>query len=612
LLPFLLSLLQKMASKKLFDAWIRDVIRPDLDRVRRGIDARIDVNKRDRSDSSALDYAVRMGNLDIIKILIDSKANPNRKDKKGNTPLHAAATTGDPMIIVMLLNAKANVQQKNDDRSTPLQLAHSRKHKHIAELLMKAGAYLIAENKIGRGLDDSKRINLEAKTYTPTKTTADIYKGEKSTQEKSWPQKTADWLKSRFIFGRGKLSAGEIKATRSRFSVAKILLLGAGESGKSTLYKQALMNFGEGFDSSDRMCYKSAMCLNAITSIRRVVEYASTKEEYKAAFANDEMQECVQLVRQVELLDQRSFNAVSESIKRLWENPVIQKAFSVYYHQEARHCSLQPYFLDKVQTIALPDYVPTFEDILRTRMRSTGICETVCVIEGTVCRILLTGGQRSERRKWHHTFGGVTFVIFMASMSGYNQVLFEDGQTNRLVEDLEVFENVVNSEWFKSTPILLLLNMKDLFAEKLKRVPLTVCPAFANNMCELDDGKSQDYRSCLRCIKNKFLKQDKQYREEGKTRVKIRFTNAVDSDEIAGIYSELMMGNKQFERKTTVQVRDRWKQIMQTIETDLRSVRMLHTDILAATGIKNELLNAEIYSDEYVRQDVWELAISDF
>jgi len=609
LLPFLLSLLQKMASEKLFDAWIRDVIRPDLDRVRRGIDARIDVNKRDRSDSSALDYAVRMGNLDIIKILIDSKANPNRKDKKGNTPLHAAATTGDPMIIVMLLNAKANVQQKNDDRSTPLQLAHSRKHKHIAELLMKAGAYLIAENKIGRGLDDSKRINLEAKTYTPTKTTADIYKGEKSTQEKSWPQKTADWLKSRFIFGRGKLSAGEIKATRSRFSVAKILLLGAGESGKSTLYKQALMNFGEGFDSSDRMCYKSAMCLNAITSIRRVVEYASTKEEYKAAFANDEMQECVQLVRQVELLDQRSFNAVSESIKRLWENPVIQKAFSVYYHQEARHCSLQPYFLDKVQTIALPDYVPTFEDILRTCCLTYAGVETKCVIGRTVCKIFLGAAGRG-RRKHLMIYEDVTFVIVMASMSGYNQ--FYDEKTDRLVYDLELFENVVNSEWCKSTPILLLLNMKDLFAEKLKRVPLTVCPAFANNMCELDDGKSQDYRSCLRCIKNKFLKQDKQYREEGKTRVKIRFTNAVDSDEIAGIYSELMMGNKQFERKTTVQVRDRWKQIMQTIETDLRSVRMLHTDILAATGIKNELLNAEIYSDEYVRQDVWELAISDF
>lgn len=36
------------------------------------------------------------------------------------------------------------------------------------------------------------------------------------------------------------------------------------------------------------------------------------------------------------------------------------------------------------------------------------------------------GGQRSERKKWIHCFEGVTAVLFMAAISGYDQCLVED------------------------------------------------------------------------------------------------------------------------------------------------------------------------------------------
>ena len=36
------------------------------------------------------------------------------------------------------------------------------------------------------------------------------------------------------------------------------------------------------------------------------------------------------------------------------------------------------------------------------------------------------GGQKSERRKWIHCFQDVTSILFLVSLSGYDQCLFED------------------------------------------------------------------------------------------------------------------------------------------------------------------------------------------
>jgi guanine nucleotide-binding protein subunit alpha len=43
------------------------------------------------------------------------------------------------------------------------------------------------------------------------------------------------------------------------------------------------------------------------------------------------------------------------------------------------------------------------------------------------------GGQRSERKKWIHCFEGVTAIIFCVALSGYDLVLAEDEEMNRLV-----------------------------------------------------------------------------------------------------------------------------------------------------------------------------------
>lgn len=57
-------------------------------------------------------------------------------------------------------------------------------------------------------------------------------------------------------------------------------------------------------------------------------------------------------------------------------------------------------------------------------------------------RVFDVGGQRAERRKWINCFDNVTSVIFVAAISEYDQVLFEDPSKNRVEEAVELFEEI--------------------------------------------------------------------------------------------------------------------------------------------------------------------------
>src|SRR3954467_7976686 len=77
-------------------------------------------------------------------------------------------------------------------------------------------------------------------------------------------------------------------------------------------------------------------------------------------------------------------------------------------------------------------------------------------------RMYDVGGQRGERKKWIHCFENVTAIMFIASLSEYDQVLAEDRSRNRLKESLDLFEGIINLPWFNDAPIILFLNKDDL------------------------------------------------------------------------------------------------------------------------------------------------------
>jgi hypothetical protein len=61
-------------------------------------------------------------------------------------------------------------------------------------------------------------------------------------------------------------------------------------------------------------------------------------------------------------------------------------------------------YFGRVEEISKPDYVPTVQDILHSRSKTTGITEIEFEYENTKFRMVDVGGQRSERKKWIHCF----------------------------------------------------------------------------------------------------------------------------------------------------------------------------------------------------------------
>ncbi len=111
-------------------------------------------------------------------------------------------------------------------------------------------------------------------------------------------------------------------------------------------------------------------------------------------------------------------------------------------------------------------------------------------IDGTTFEMYDVGGQRNERKKWIHCFEGVTAVIFVAAISEYDQTLFEDASTNRMIEALDLFDDICNNTFFVKSSMILFLNKRDLFAEKIKIKKILNYPIYSDYT-----GPDNDYEA---------------------------------------------------------------------------------------------------------------------
>lgn len=151
----------------------------------------------------------------------------------------------------------------------------------------------------------------------------------------------------------------------------------------------------------------------------------------------------------------------------MWSDPVIKKISGTKECLKKLDESAI-YLFDNIDRFSDPNFQPNSTDILRVRIRTTGIDEAKFKMDELTIRLIDVGGQRSERRKWIHCFQGVEAVIFIVASSEYDQTLREDDSHNRLEESMNLFSEISNSHWFRNTTFLLFLNKQDIFKTKFE------------------------------------------------------------------------------------------------------------------------------------------------
>jgi GTPase SAR1 family protein len=275
----------------------------------------------------------------------------------------------------------------------------------------------------------------------------------------------------------------------------KLLLLGAGESGKSTIFKQMKILYGTTFNEDERKAQTLTIYNNIIVAMKQLVRQSKLMEfeshlqpENQAAF------DSFQAVSENDLITP----AIGDAIKALWSDASIRL---VWERRNEFHLieSVQFYF-DRIDTIKAEDYIPSKEDILHNRVRTSGIITERYLIDNAIFEMYDVGGQRNERKKWMHCFEGVTAVIFVVGLSEFDQMLYEDSRTNRMIEALPLFDETCNNEHFIDSSFIVFFNKRDLFQVKIQSRSIKSVPGF-----EDFDGTEYDFHAGVEYFTRKFM-----------------------------------------------------------------------------------------------------------
>ncbi|KAF4074033.1 hypothetical protein AMELA_G00249970 [Ameiurus melas] len=312
---------------------------------------------------------------------------------------------------------------------------------------------------------------------------------------------------------------------RSVRRLVKILLLGAGESGKSTFLKQMRIIHGQEFDQKALLDFRDTIFENVIKGMRVLVD---ARDKLKVPWQNTENEKHGMFVMSFENkagmpVEPCTFQLYVPALQALWGDSGIHEAYG--RRSEFQLSESVKYFLDNLDRIGQLRYLPSLQDILLARKATKGIVEHDFIIKKIPFKMVDVGGQRSQRQKWFQCFDGITSILFMVSSSEYDQVLMEDRHTNRLVESMNIFETIVNNKLFSNVSIILFLNKMDLLMEKLANVSISKhFPDFRGDPQRLEDV--QNY--LVQCFKRKRRNRSKPLFHH--------FTTAIDTENIRFVF----------------------------------------------------------------------------
>ncbi|KAJ7213656.1 guanine nucleotide binding protein, alpha subunit [Mycena haematopus] len=185
--------------------------------------------------------------------------------------------------------------------------------------------------------------------------------------------------------------------------------------------------------------------------------------------------------------------ACSGYMIRLWNDPVVKEVLKIH-----RLCleDMAGFFLDSIERVTALSYEPTDDDILRARLKTIGISEHQFTLKaGSLVphswTVYDVGGARSLRVPY---FDSMHAIIFLAPLSGFDQVLAEDEKVNRLEDSILLWKIIVSSPLLRNTNLILFLNKCDILKAKLASGT-----KFRQHVTSYGDRKN-DFETCSQSV----------------------------------------------------------------------------------------------------------------
>ncbi|KAG6873913.1 hypothetical protein C0995_009693 [Termitomyces sp. Mi166 len=184
---------------------------------------------------------------------------------------------------------------------------------------------------------------------------------------------------------------------------------------------------------------------------------------------------------------QQVLHQCRRDIMMLWNDDVVRE---ILVRKKVRLEELPGFFLNDLERVTSLKYMPTEDDVLKARLKTVGVSEYKFEMEvtagrdrGTEWRIVDVGGSRSQVGALHiksllddlpstSTFserhGLLDAIIFLAPISGFDQVLAEDRSVNRLEDSVLLWKAVCSNKLLANVDLVLFLNKCDILDAKLK------------------------------------------------------------------------------------------------------------------------------------------------
>mmetsp|Transcript_26125 Transcript_26125/g.29069 ORF Transcript_26125/g.29069 Transcript_26125/m.29069 type:complete len:349 (+) Transcript_26125:97-1143(+) len=303
----------------------------------------------------------------------------------------------------------------------------------------------------------------------------------------------------------------------------KLLLLGTGDSGKSTFTKQMKILHKHGFTKTEQKQYSDVLKENTLSSVQSLIREA----DQRAMPLKKQVDEAnIRLVTEAMALT----TELAEAVKLVWNSKIIQKLWKDRSSFQVPQAT--EYYLQNLERIAKDDFVPTDEDILRAKLKTTGVWEMKFDAFGKHFLLVDVGGQRSERRKWVHCFDNIDAIIYLAAIDEFDMRLQENNLTHRMDESFELFTELVSSNFLSNRRWILFLNKVDLFKEKFEND----FRAFKKYYSEYTGEK--DWKVAIKYIESEFKKRFAQARGDDQI-LYVYVTCAIDTTNVEKVFATL-------------------------------------------------------------------------